>query len=91
MQETKSAFLEDSFRKLLTELVSDAALEADTQELNGSEKAIFIVEYIRGFTIDESTPSHCPACNSSFVTETLYSWMCADCGATEESPFSRNK
>lgn len=89
MRETNNALLEGSFRNLLTELVSDAALEADTQGLSASEKAIFMVEYIRGFTIDESTPSDCPACNSAFVTETLYSWMCADCGATKESPVSR--
>ena len=35
------------------------------------------------------TPKTCPACNGSFVTETLYGWVCADCGATKERPESR--
>ena len=39
----------------------------------------------------EDTPKSCPACKGSFVTETLYSWICADCGATKESPTSRDK
>jgi ribosomal protein L37AE/L43A len=38
---------------------------------------------------DEYKPSRCPACDSGFVTETLNSWICADCGATKESPVSR--
>jgi predicted RNA-binding Zn-ribbon protein involved in translation (DUF1610 family) len=37
----------------------------------------------------KDTPKKCPACNSSFVTETLYSWVCADCGATKEKPVQR--
>lgn len=85
------ALLGSPFRGLLTELVSDAELEADTQGFNGSEKAIFIVEYIKGFTIEESPPSYCPACKSAFIAETLYGWICADCGATKESPVSRKK
>ena len=39
----------------------------------------------------EDTPKECPACNSGFVTETLSSWICADCGATKESPVSKKK
>jgi len=31
------------------------------------------------------TPIRCPACQSSFVTETLESWICADCGKTKPS------
>mgnify|MGYP001172975947 CR=1 FL=1 len=27
----------------------------------------------------------CPVCSGSFITETLSSWICADCGATKES------
>lgn len=40
---------------------------------------------------DNEPPRTCPACKGSFVTETLYSWICADCGATKESPTSREK
>ncbi|NAW86628.1 hypothetical protein [Photobacterium halotolerans] len=32
---------------------------------------------------------YCPACNGNFVTYCLNSWLCADCGATKESPRSR--
>jgi ribosomal protein S27AE len=35
------------------------------------------------------TPNKCPACGGTAVTETLYSWLCADCGATKESPVRR--
>ena len=37
----------------------------------------------------ENTPKKFPACNSSFVTENLSSWICADCGATKQNPTSR--
>ena len=40
---------------------------------------------------DENVPKQCPACKSYFVTGTLYGWVCADCGATKESPVSRKK
>jgi ribosomal protein L37AE/L43A len=39
----------------------------------------------------KNTPEKCPACKSSFVTDSLYSWICADCGATKESPVGRGK
>jgi predicted RNA-binding Zn-ribbon protein involved in translation (DUF1610 family) len=39
----------------------------------------------------EGTPKKCPACNGGFVTETLSSWVCADCGATKESAERREK
>lgn len=32
----------------------------------------------------KGTPKACPACKGNFITETLYSWVCADCGATKE-------
>lgn len=35
------------------------------------------------------TPNECPACQGKFVTGTLYGWICADCGATDESPTRR--
>lgn len=38
----------------------------------------------------DDTPDQCPACQGNFVTETLYSWICADCGATKESPKKRD-
>ncbi len=50
---TNKALLEIPFRVLLTELVTDAELEADIQGLSGSEKATFVVEYIKGFMIQE--------------------------------------
>lgn len=31
--------------------------------------------------LQNETPSACPACNSGFATETLYGWVCSDCGA----------
>ena len=40
---------------------------------------------------EKETPKKCPACQSSMVTETLRSWICADCGATRESSTSRKK
>jgi len=39
----------------------------------------------------KDTPKACPACKGGFVTETLSSWVCSDCGATKESPESRKK
>jgi hypothetical protein len=50
-------------------------------------------EYIRSVKMkyDENVPKQCPACKSYFVTGTLYGWVCADCGATKESPVSRKK
>ena len=30
-------------------------------------------------------PKRCPACQSAFITETLDSWICADCGKTKPS------
>lgn len=39
----------------------------------------------------EDTPKQCPACKGSFITETLYGWVCADCGASKESPVKRGK
>jgi len=43
------------------------------------------------FKKENSTPKTCPACNSSFVTGTFKGWICADCGATDETPISRKK
>jgi hypothetical protein len=37
----------------------------------------------------DETPRSCPACESLFVTETLYEWVCADCGATKKIPYGR--
>ncbi|WP_194867852.1 hypothetical protein [Pseudoalteromonas sp. PPB1] len=37
------------------------------------------------------SPSSCPACSSFFVTGTFKGWICADCGATDKSPVSREK
>ena len=39
----------------------------------------------------EDTPKKCPAFKGSFVTETLSSWICSDCGATKESPERRER
>ncbi|WP_199287493.1 hypothetical protein [Photobacterium chitinilyticum] len=39
-------------------------------------------KFIEQFLKD--TPS-----KGKFVTETLYSWTCADCGATQKSPLRR--
>ncbi|USD59026.1 ATP-grasp domain-containing protein [Vibrio sp. SCSIO 43140] len=32
-----------------------------------------------------NVPSQCPSCEGKFITETLYGWICADCGRTNES------
>lgn len=37
------------------------------------------------------SPNECPVCKSSFVTTTLQSWICADCGATEEDSYVEGK
>lgn len=42
-------------------------------------------------TKDNKNSKICPACQSTFVTETLYGWICADCGATKEKPSSKSK
>ena len=33
----------------------------------------------------EDTPKKCPSCKGLFITETLYSWVCADCGMVKPS------
>lgn len=38
----------------------------------------------------DSTPKECPACQGKFIMDTLNGWLCADCGATDESPVRRN-
>lgn len=53
MKKTNQALLDDVFRKLLTELVNDAELESDSHGLVGSEKAVFTIEYMKNFTIEE--------------------------------------
>lgn len=40
---------------------------------------------------NNETPETCPACKSTFITETLNGWICADCGATKEKPNSKSK
>lgn len=34
-------------------------------------------------------PAICPACKSNYVVGTMDGWMCGDCGATDNSPVSR--
>lgn len=36
-------------------------------------------------------PNKCPACKSTYITGTLSSWICADCGATKEKPSEQKK
>ncbi|WP_439148252.1 hypothetical protein [Vibrio sp.] len=83
MRKTNMALLENPFRKLLTELVSSAEFEADIQGLNGSEKDVFVVEYIKGFTIEEDIYLKCPTCKSTSVRESVTeapgNWICLDC------------
>jgi len=37
------------------------------------------------------TPKRCPECGGGFVSETLYGWICADCGATKENATNKKK
>ncbi|WP_406733460.1 hypothetical protein RJD39_04805 [Vibrio scophthalmi] len=43
-------FLNEDFRATLTRLVEEAELEADIQGLSGAEAAVYVIEYLKGFT-----------------------------------------
>lgn len=65
-------------KQLLTVLDDRGRLSANLQKIGSLD-----------MSDRKDTPIKCPACGSSFVTETLHSWICSDCGVTKESPTSK--